>query len=176
MTITRVFEQRSAAEAAIQALEANGFTHDELSLVLPEIHSDPTVADKQHAGEGAVTGATIGTALGGGAGLLAGLGLIAIPGIGPLVAAGWALAALTGAGAGALAGGLMGRLTGAGLTHADAELHADALHRGHAVIAVRTEDPARSALATEILDRFDVTILGEDYRAAGNTGDARVAL
>ena len=98
-------------EAAIAALEAQGFSHSELSLVLP--HTQPTAASTADTSDGTGAGATIGTALGGGVGLLAGLGLLAIPGVGPLVAAGWAVAALTGAGAGALTGGVVGALTGA---------------------------------------------------------------
>lgn len=174
MTITRVFDDRLAAQAAFRELEADGFAHSELSLVLPE--AGPVPGQPVEHADGAASGASIGTALGGGAGLLAGLGMIAIPGIGPLVAAGWALAALTGAGAGALAGGLVGTLTHAGLSHEDATLHADALSRGAAILSVRGDDPARQARAAAIIDRHDQVTLGEDYRAAGNTGDARVAL
>jgi len=106
---------------------------------------------EQGASTGAGTGATLGTVLGGGAGLLAGLGMLAIPGVGPLVAAGWLVATLTGAGVGAAAGGLAGSLTGAGVTEADAHVHAEGVRRGGAVITVRT-DEAMAATVESVLD------------------------
>ena len=75
-----------------------------------------------------------------GAGLLAGLGLLAIPGVGPVVAAGWLVATLTGAGVGAAIGGLAGSLTGAGLSEADAHTYAEGVRRGGTLVTVRADE------------------------------------
>ena len=99
------------------------------------------VADPDDTAEtGAGTGATLGTILGGGAGLLAGLGMLAIPGVGPIVAAGWLIATVTGAGVGAAAGGLLGSLVGAGVDEADAQVYAEGVRRGGALVSVRADE------------------------------------
>src|SRR6185437_13482826 len=93
------------------------------------------------AASGAGTGATTGAVLGGGAGLLAGLGMLAIPGVGPVVAAGWLVATLAGAGAGAAvgaaAGGLVGSLTAAGVPEREAHVYAEGVRRGSSLVTVR---------------------------------------
>lgn len=127
---------------------------------------------EEGASTGAGTGATLGTVLGGGAGLLAGLGMLAIPGIGPIVAAGWLVAALTGAGVGAAAGGLAGSLTGAGVTEADAHVHAEGVRRGGAVITVRT-DEAMASTVESVLDghnAVDLTTRRAEYETEGWKG------
>jgi hypothetical protein len=86
----------------------------------------------------------MGATVGGAAGLLTGLGLMAIPGVGPLVAAGWlattAAGAVTGAVTGAAAGGIVGALTDTGVEKADAETYAEALRRGAILISARATD------------------------------------
>ena len=113
--------------------------------------------------------------IGAGAGLLAGLGLIAIPGLGPVVAAGWlvstAVAAVTGAVAGGAVGGILGALKEAGVNDEDAQVYAEGVRRGGALVSVRTED-ARIDEARMILDRsggVDAVVRGQDYRREGWT-------
>ena len=104
-------------------------------------YRDPAGAPAEHdPGTRTGTGASIGTVLGGGAGLLAGIGALAIPGVGPVVAAGWLIATLTGAGVGAAAGGILGALTNAGVSHEDAHVYAEGLRRGGNLVTVRTDD------------------------------------
>jgi hypothetical protein len=100
---------------------------------------------------GTVTGATAGAVLGGGAGLLAALGVIAIPGIGPLVAAGVLATTLAGAAGGSVVGGLIGALTDYGVSEEEAHLYSEAVRRGSSLVTVRT-DEARAAMAEAILD------------------------
>src|SRR5439155_20856442 len=83
------------------------------------------------------TGASIGTVVGGGAGLLAGLGMLEIPGIGPVVAAGWLVSTAAGAAAGAAAGGLIGSLTGAGVSKEHAHIYAEGVRRGGSLVTAR---------------------------------------
>ena len=128
------------AVRAVNALEAAGVAHDDISLVSGD--KDRTIATtvQGDTAAGAGTGATIGTVLGGGAGLLAGIGSLAIPGVGPVVAAGWLIATLAGAGVGAAAGGLIGSLTGAGVDEGDAQTYAEHVGQGGTLVTVRASD------------------------------------
>ncbi len=142
--ITHSYDTYDHAVRAVHALEAAGVPHDDISLVSGD--KDRNVATTvsgdtaENTGTGAGTGATLGTVLGGGAGLLAGIGSLAIPGVGPIVAAGWLIATLTGAGVGAAAGGLLGSLTGAGVDEADAQAYAEHVGRGGTLLTVRADD------------------------------------
>ena len=144
--IAHSYDSYDEAVKVVQALEAAGVPHDDISLVSGD--KDRTVATTTTGDTttGAGTGASIGTLVGGGAGLLAGIGMLAIPGVGPVVAAGWLIATLTGAGVGAAAGGLLGSLTGAGISEADATTYADHVGRGGTLVTVRSSDE----MATEV--------------------------
>ena len=162
-TLTRLYDSHDDATNVVQALEAAGVPHSDISIVSNNAggrydaaattgSSGLTSGDPQQgAGTGAGTGASLGTVLGGGAGLLAGLGALAIPGVGPIVAAGWLVATLTGAGVGAAAGGLVGSLTGAGVSEADAQVHAEGVRRGGTLVTVRA-DEAQAARIETVLD------------------------
>ena len=140
--IAHSYDSYDHAVRAVKALEAAGVPHDDISLVSGDKDRNvaTSVAGDKPENTGAVTGATAGTVLGGGAGLLAGLGLLAIPGVGPVVAAGWLVATLTGAGIGAATGGLLGSLTGAGIDETDAKTYAEHVGRGGTLVTVRAED------------------------------------
>lgn len=179
-TITRMFDTREHALAAVRDLESAGFRHDDLGIVASNADNtgvvDTGTREHPEAVEGAKSGtgigATLGTLVGGGAGLAAGLGALAIPGIGPVVAAGALVAALTGAGAGAVAGGLIGSLTGAGVAEADAPVYAEGMRRGGSLVTVNV-DQTRVAEAEDILARHNpVDVRGReaDYRAEGWRG------
>ena len=124
------------------------------------------------------TGAGIGGVVGGGAGLLAGLGLLAIPGLGPVVAAGWLAATAVGAAAGAATGGLVGALVGAGVSHGEAEVYSESVRRGGTLVSVRVADGDAGRIQA-ILDRFkpiDPAVRGAEYRKAGwKTFDPKAA-
>ena len=189
--ITALFDDYEAAAKAVDRVEAEGIPHADISIVAsnadarhserlaatPEASSPgttvkPAGAAESDAADGAGAGATVGTVLGGGAGLLAALGLIAIPGIGPVVAAGWLVATVTGAGVGAAAGGLLGALTGAGLSEADAETYAEGVRRGGTLVTVKA-DEATADRVIEVLDRsgsIDMDERAQDWRAQGWTG------
>ena len=165
-TIAHVYQTYAEATRVVQSLESAGIPHSDISIV----SGDKTVTNtgydsmgtggtgtgmtsgdpEQGAATGGGTGATIGTVLGGGAGLLAGIGSLAIPGIGPLVAAGWLVAALTGAGVGAAAGGLLGSLTGAGVSEADAHTYQEGVNSGGTLVTVRADD-AQAAHVEQIM-------------------------
>ena len=142
--ITHSYDSYDQAARAVDVLERAGVPHSDISLVSGD--KDRNVAGIVAGGSSDATapatgtGASIGTLLGGGAGLLAGLGALAIPGIGPVVAAGWLIATLTGAGVGAAAGGLLGSLTGAGVDEADAKTYVEHIGRGGTLVTVRASD------------------------------------
>jgi hypothetical protein len=152
-----------------------------------------SAAGTSAAGTGAVTGhrapateastgagAVLGTAVGGGLGLLAGIGALAIPGVGPVVAAGWLVATLTGAGIGAAGGGLLGALTGAGLSRDEANVYAEGVRGGGTLVTVRADD-AKAGLIEDIMRRHNPvdwqqrrTAYGPDWTGFDETSHTRV--
>jgi hypothetical protein len=150
-TVTGLFDDYSDARSAVSRLEAAGVPSDDISIVS---NRSGRVDGESNAGEGAATGASIGAAVGGAGGLLTGLGLMAIPGVGPVVAAGWLAATAAGAAAGAVAGGaaggLIGALTRSGVSEEDAHLYAEGIRRGGTLVTARV-DEARASEAQSIL-------------------------
>jgi hypothetical protein len=122
-------------------------------------------------GEGAAKGAGIGAALGGLGGVLMGLGLLAIPGVGPALAAGALVSGLVGAGIGGVAGGVSGALVNAGVTAEDAEYYSEGVRRGGHLVVVTTDDE-RAMSAQDILNRHNpvnVRERSEQWRQEGWT-------
>jgi hypothetical protein len=176
--ITRMYDTRDQAMAAVADLEAAGFAHDDLGIVAANPDSTLSTDTATHhdraegTSSGTGIGAALGTFLGGGAGLAAALGAIAIPGIGPLVAAGALAATLVGAGTGAVAGGLVGSLTGHGVSEREAPIYAEGMRRGGNIVTARVEE-GRAAEVEAILSRHnpvDITAREADYRAGGWQG------
>ncbi len=169
-TISRVYDTYDQARHAVEATEAASFPGAQISLVANKYVSTE-FADVEETSAPA-TGAGIGGMLGGSTGLFAGLGLLAIPGLGPVVAAGWLAAAAVGAAAGAAAGGLVGALVGAGLSHDEANAYTETIRRGGTLVSVRVR-PADIARVRAILERFrpvDTDLRIEAYRREGWTG------
>ena len=173
VVITRLFDTYEHATQAVRELEAGGIPHSDISIVANNqggaIPADQAVDENGDAGTGAGTGASIGTVLGGGAGLLAGLGMLAIPGVGPVVAAGWLIATAVGAGVGAGAGGLLGSLVGAGVDEDEAHVYAEGVRRGGTLVTARVDEGHRS-MVEGVMDRASgvtASTRGPDYRAGG---------
>jgi hypothetical protein len=183
VVVTRLFESYTAAQAAVQELEAIGVSPADISLIATDARARAGAPQDRVVDEatGAATahearnGAEIGGAIGGVAGLLAGLGLMAIPGVGPVVAAGWVVStiagALVGATAGGATGGLVGALTHAGVPEPDAHVYAEGVRRGDTLISARVEDH-RAAAVEGVLDSLSGVTAerrGAAYRAGGWT-------
>lgn len=177
-TVTRLFDNYADAEQAVNELERLGVPHRDISLVANNSDSAHdhrgahTAGD--HAADDAGKGATTGGILGGGAGLLAGLGMLAIPGLGPVVAAGWlastAVGAAVGAAAGAATGGLVGALTHAGEREEDAHVYAEGVRRGGTLVSAKVDD-SLAAQAEQVLNGRGVNAAtrGAAYREQGWT-------
>lgn len=180
--VTALFERYADAETAIEAIEALGISHADVAIVASHSPDAPDVSapgTAPIAGEAeanstgtAGTGATVGGLIGGGAGLLAGLGLLAVPGLGPVVAAGWLVSALTGAGIGAAAGGLAGGLTGAGMTESEAAAYAEGVRRGGTLVTVRCPEGRTEQVIAALkgAGSIDLDERAQGWRAEGWTG------
>jgi uncharacterized membrane protein len=137
-----MFDSFAVARNAVVELKNAGVDADNLTVIAN--NADEAYDLEKDAADDVSTGAGIGAAVGGAGGLLTGLGLIAIPGVGPVVAAGWLVSTLTGAVAGAAAGaaigGLVSAFTEAGVSEEEAEILAEHVRRGGAVVCVRADD------------------------------------
>ncbi len=176
-TLTALYDTYPQAEAAVRRLEAAGLPHADISIAANRSGVGDLAADERRdegaTGTDAGVGAGLGAIIGGGGGLLAGLGLIAIPGVGPVIAAGWLVSTVVGAAAGIVAGGLVGGLvgglTGAGVPEAHAHIYAEGVRRGGALVTARVDD-AEATRYAEILDQLgsvDIAERGDLYRRGG---------
>jgi uncharacterized membrane protein len=136
--IVGVFRTEQQAVEAIESLKRQGYRSDEISVVTK--NKDDMASVERETGskapEGVATGAAAGGMLGGAAGLLAGLGLLAVPGIGPILAAGPIATTLTGLAVGAGAGGLVGGLIGLGIPEDEANRYNDYVNEGNILVLV----------------------------------------
>jgi hypothetical protein len=177
-TISRLYNSYTDAKEAVRSLETAGLSHNDISIMAS--NAEGWYKGKDHdrdndgtddRAEGAAKGAGIGAALGGGVGLLTGLGLLAIPGVGPVVAAGWLAATAAGAVAGGATGGIVGALTEAGVSKDDAEVYAEGIRRGGALVTARVPDGERAKYEA-VMDRAAINVRerGTAYRKAGWSG------
>lgn len=154
-TIVAVYDNHQDARSATEALNREGFSDTEVSLVASD-HKREYYREEDHhetAGEKAGHWAVNGGIWGGVAGLVAGLVGMSLPGVGPVVVAGPLGAMLGGVITGALVGGLLGGLTGLGIPEDEAHVYAESLRRGGTLVSV-TIPEERVELATSTLDQF----------------------
>jgi hypothetical protein len=190
-TVTRLFDSHTEALAAVTELERAGVDHDRISLV--SNNADNWHQGHKHRGghaeggplgdrngdgendvaEGAGKGATTGGLIGAAGGLLAGLGMLAIPGLGPVVAAGWlastAVGAAAGAAAGGAAGGLLGALKEAGHSDEEAHVYSEGVRRGGTLVSVKADDDQAMRVEHILHEQrgVDAATRGQAYRTSG---------
>src|SRR4029450_11392377 len=133
-----IYSTVTQAELAVDALVNEGFSNADVSVLMSDNQGSKDFAHEKNtkAPEGTTTGAATGGAIGGTLGLLAGIGALAIPGVGPLIAAGPIMAALSGAAVGAATGGVVGGLVGLGIPEIEAKRYEEKLKKGNYVVAV----------------------------------------
>ncbi len=133
---------RVQAERIVADLQTAGFSSNDISVLFPDKETTRDFAHEKNtkAPEGAVTGATTGGVLGGALGWIAGIGALAIPGVGPFIAAGPIVAALSGAAVGATMGGIAGGLIGLGIPELEAKRYEGKIREGNLLISVHTEN------------------------------------
>jgi hypothetical protein len=137
-----IYRTREQVESAIDKFMASGFRNEDLSVLLPENMGTKEFAAEKHTKlpEGTATGATAGGVVGGTLGLLAGIGALAIPGLGPFIAAGPIMAALAGAGAGGVVGSLVGALVGMGIPEYEAKRYEGLIKNGGILVSVHCDN------------------------------------
>lgn len=150
-----LYQNAVQAELAVDTLVANGFTHADISVLLPDQWGPRDLAHEKHtkAPEGTATGVTAGGTIGGTLGLLAGIGAIAIPGVGPLIAAGPIVATLAGLGLGTTVGGLLGALVGLGIPEYEAKRFEGRIKEGGVLLSAHCDTADEIARAKDILKR-----------------------
>jgi hypothetical protein len=166
-----IAKSESQAEKIVTDLRSAGFADGDISVLFPDKKGTRDFAHEKGTKmpEGAATGAAAGGAVGGTLGLLAGIGALAIPGLGPFIAAGPIMAALSGAAAGAAAGGLTGALVGLGVPEYEAKQYESKVKDGNILISVHVDGSAQRARAKEIFDHNhaeDVATAGEARAAS----------
>jgi len=148
---------RDEAQACriVENLQSAGFSNNDVSVLLPDKTGTRAFAHEKgtKAPEGAVTGAGTGLVLGGVLGWLAGIGSLAIPGIGPFIAAGPIMAALSGAAIGGTAGGVVGALVGMGIPEYEAKRYEAMIKQGRILISVHSENSDQTKRAKEVFER-----------------------
>src|ERR1700690_327178 len=137
-----IYATPGTAEAAVDHLLSKGFSNAAISVLLPDDESTRAFAHEKNtkAPEGTAAGVTTGGVIGGTLGLLAGIGVLAIPGVGPLIAAGPIMAALAGLGAGGAVGGLAGALIGAGFPEYEARRYEGRVSKGGILLSVHCDN------------------------------------
>lgn len=177
-----IYRSLAEVERGVDTLLANGFRTEDVSVLLPVNNGtkDFSFEKQTKAPEGVATGAGAGAAIGGTLGLLAGIGSLAIPGVGPFIAAGPIVAALAGAGSGGVVGGVIGGLVGMGIPEYEAKRYEGMVKGGGILVSAHCDDSKWVTRAKDILENTgarDVSSAGEasaDY-AVGNKPVARAA-
>src|ERR1041384_227068 len=147
-----IYRTRSEAENGVSALLDNQYRNEDISVLLPENVGTKDFAHKKDtkAPEGTTTGATAGGVIGGTLGLLAGIGALAIPGLGPFIAAGPIMGALAGMGAGGAVGGLIGALVGMGIPEYEAKRYEGMVKEGGVLLSVHCDNSEWTGRAKDI--------------------------
>jgi len=157
---------RGQAEQIVESLKNASFSNNDISVLFPDKETTRDFAHEKHtkAPEGIATGAGTGGVVGGTLGWLAGIGALAIPGVGPFIAAGPILAALSGAAVGATVGGIAGGLVGLGIPELEAKRYEGKIKQGNILLSVHTENSEEIKRAETIFKNagaHDICTTGE---------------
>jgi hypothetical protein len=161
-----IYRDEASLKVGIDVLQREGFRLEDISVLFAENVGTKDFAHEKgtKAPEGAATGAGSGAVVGGVLGWLAGVGSIAIPGVGPFLAAGPIMAALAGAGVGGAVGGLTGAIIGAGIPEYEAKRYEGRVRSGGILMSVHCDDSEWTSKAKDLLERTgadDVSSTGE---------------
>jgi hypothetical protein len=169
-----IYSSLASADNATDVLVRAGFPASDISALLPDNLGTKEIGTQKatKAPEGAAAGASSGAVLGGALGLLAGIGAIAIPGVGPFIAAGPIMAALAGVGVGSAVGGVTGALIGLGIPEYEAKRYEGRIQKGGILLSVHCDTSDEIKRAKEIMKNTgaeDISSTGEsssDYPAS----------
>lgn len=163
---------REQADRIVDQLRAAGFSSNDISALFPDKGTTRDFAHEKStkAPEGAVAGAGTGGAIGGALGWIAGVGALAIPGVGPFIAAGPIIAALSGAAIGATVGGIAGALIGLGIPELEAKRYEGKVKSGNILLSVQTDNSEEITLAKDIFSRAGAEDICVTSEASTPTG------
>ncbi len=167
-----IYRDKVQVEDAVNALRTGGFRNEDVSVLLPENVGTKDIGHEKHtkAPEGATTGAASGAILGGALGWLAGIGALAIPGVGPFLAAGPIVAALAGVGAVGALGGMTGALVGAGMPEYEAKRYEGQIKHGGILLSVHCDSEEWRDRAKRILTKTGAEDVASASEASADYG------
>jgi hypothetical protein len=165
-SVIGIVETQMEAERIVDQLQARGLASDDISVLFADRRGSKDFAYEHNtkAPEGAVAGMGAGGVVGGTLGLLAGIGALAIPGVGPLIAAGPLLATLSGVAAGAAVGGVAGGLIGLGVPEFEAKSYEGKIRSGNILIAVHIDNAETEKRTKQIFESngaHDISVTGD---------------
>lgn len=160
-----IYKNSGLAESAVDRILAAGFSNNDISVLMPVGQSSKEFAHEKNtkAPEGTTAGVTTGSVVGGALGLLAGIGALAIPGVGPFIAAGPIMGALAGLGVGGAVGGLIGALVGMGIPEYEAKRYEGRVKEGGVLLSVHCDTSDEISGAKDLLKDTGA----EDIASAG---------
>jgi hypothetical protein len=172
ISVFGIFPSRTRLETSISTLRNNGFRAEDISVLLPENfgNKDIAVEKSSKTPEGAATGAASGAVLGGALGWLVGIGMLAIPGVGPFIAAGPIMAALAGIGAGATVGGVTGAFVGMGIPEYEAKRFEGRIKGGGILLSIHCDDSDWAKKAKLILTDTGAEDISSTSEASADFG------
>jgi hypothetical protein len=163
-----IYHDRTQAELSVDRLLEAGFSNDDISVLLPDNQGSKDFAHEKNtkAPEGTTAGVATGGAIGGTLGLLAGIGALAIPGVGPFIAAGPIMAALAGLGVGGAVGGLIGALVGMGIPEYEAKRYEGRIKEGGVLLSVHCDTSEEITRSKDLLKHTGA----QDISSSGEAG------
>jgi hypothetical protein len=171
-----IYSTQVQVETAVDEMKQEGFRSADISVLFPQNEGtkDFALAKSTKAPEGATTGAASGAVIGGAFGWLVGIGILAIPGIGPFIAAGPIMAMLSGVGLGATVGGLGGALVGLGIPEYEAKRYEGRIQAGGILLSVHADDSVWTKKAKVILQRTGAEDIASTSESKGDYGNMDV--
>jgi hypothetical protein len=174
-----IYRTSAQAEAAVDQLIASGFSNEDISVLMPDTQSSKEFAHEKNtkAPEGTTAGVSAGGVIGGTLGLLAGIGALAIPGVGPFIAAGPIMGALGGLGVGGAVGGLIGALVGMGIPEYEAKRYEGRVKEGGVLLSVHCDRSEEVDAAKKVLKDSgaeDVSSAGEKSTSTHGVSDTDI--
>jgi hypothetical protein len=166
-----IYKSTVQAELAVDRILKAGFSNNDISVLLPDARSSKEFAHEKNtkAPEGTTTGVTTGGVVGGALGLLAGIGALAIPGVGPFIAAGPIMGALAGLGVGGAVGGLIGALVGMGIPEYEAKRYEGRIKDGGVLLSVHCDTSHEITRAKELLKATGAEDIASSGEKAAST-------
>lgn len=167
-----LYNTESQAAQGVDELRLVGFRHTDVSLLYSENGGNKDLAHEKNtkAPEGGIAGASTGALVGGALGWLAGIGALAIPGLGPFIAAGPIMGLLSGLGVGGTVGGLTGALIGAGMPEYEAKRFEGRIRKGGVLLSVHTDDSEWEKIAKKALEKTGAQDISSTSEAKADFG------